>query len=169
MFCDDISTAGNTSTASLETETISSNQSSEISLLSSRIQIEFDLNLCLERDIVGQAILAKCKTSTLTNTDRDRLAELVVKYLMNKYGTLGNRELHFVATEFERLLPGEKRSTYFIESIKKRNSMRNVSERARGKLVDKQRNLLYMVRKLAAQEDQENIGNCTTPTVEGKR
>lgn len=155
-----------TSNASQETETISSNQSSLIS--SSKIQTHFDLNSCLQKDIVGQAILAKSTSSTLTNSDRDRLAELVMKYLLNKYGSLVNDDLHFVASEIERLLPGEKSSTYFIESIKKRNSLRNISERARGKLVDKQRNLLYMIRKLAAKEHQENLGNCSSPVEKGK-
>lgn len=137
---------------------LDSEEESSYSLIS-----EFDLIGFLKSDIVGQAILLKSNKQTLSNLDRDRLAELIIKHLVNKYKRLTKEDLSLLANKIEEAIPNEKSSTYFIAPIPKNKSLKNISERSRGKLADKQRNLLWIISNLK-KENRSKKDSCNNET-----
>lgn len=102
----------------------------------------FDLKEFLNSDIIGQALLSK---NQFTNSDRDRLSEILTKHMINKHGRLNNDSLNILAKKIVEVFPTEKSCTYFIPPVPKCRSLKNISERSRGKLVDKQRNLFWLI------------------------
>ncbi|CAG9771512.1 unnamed protein product [Ceutorhynchus assimilis] len=71
----------------------------------------------LNEDIIGQALMQKAKKVPLNNADRDRLAEIIIKPLLNKFQRLGKDDLKILAQKIEKSIPGEKTSTYYVPAI----------------------------------------------------
>lgn len=118
----------------------------------------FDLERFLKNDILGEGILVKGTTVGLNNSDRDKFSELLIKHLINQHGKLLTQEDFLIlANKINNIFPKEYIATYYVAPICKTMSSKNVHEKARGKLVDKQRNLLYMVRKLKNDKSCEAI------------
>ncbi|KAB0805412.1 hypothetical protein PPYR_02382 [Photinus pyralis] len=108
-----------------------------------------DVNAILRKDFLGDALYQKGKNNTLTNNDRDRISDILVTTLLNRFkGKLTHHHFRVVSEKLVNILPGEKKTTYFIEPIQKKYSRRNKSEPARGTLIEKYRNKLHLIRKL---------------------
>lgn len=132
---------------------------------------DFQLDTFLKSDIVGQALLSKSHRQPLTNHDRDKLSELLIKHLVNKFVRLSNEDLKILSKKIEQTIPNEKASTYFVQPIPKSKSVRNISERSRGKLADKQRNLLWLISSINREEKSirdKNLSNSAAEVVKGK-
>lgn len=117
----------------------------------------FDIERFLKNDILGEGILVKGINVGLNNSDRDKLSELLIKHLVNQHGKLTQEDFLILANKINNIFPKEHVSTYYVAPIYKTMSSKNVHEKARGKLVDKQRNLLYMVKKLKNDKTDEVI------------
>lgn len=113
----------------------------------------------MKGDVIGQALLLKPR---FTNSDRDRLSELIIKHLINKYGRLNNEALNILAKKIEETFTNEKSSTYFVPPIPKSRSTKNTSERSRGKLADKQRNLFFLINSINKAENSSAKKNPNT-------
>lgn len=155
-------------TSSATTETITTDPSSLGSSVAENRErsyvVDFDLKQFIITDIVGEALLYKAGTTGLNNCDRDRLCELLVKHLINKYGKLSTADFVALSKKIELTIPNEKSSTYFVAAIPKGISSKKTHEKAKGKLVDKQRNLLYLIKKIKQAEEQ----NVPTDDVDGQ-
>ncbi|KAJ3652978.1 hypothetical protein Zmor_018899 [Zophobas morio] len=109
---------------------------------------DFNLSAILEGDVIERAILTKHNTNVpVTNRDRNSLCEIVISYFLNKSVKLNNDFLSRIADEITKIMPTEKKTTYFVSPIKKISSRFNKPEVARGKLVDKHRNKLTALRR----------------------
>lgn len=109
----------------------------------------FDLKSILEGDVIGRAILSKCgKNIPITYRDRNNICEIIISYFLNKSRKLNNDLLSQIADEIIKVIPSEKKSTYFVSPIKKKNSRNNKPVVSRGKLVDKYRNKLTTLRRI---------------------
>ncbi|KAB0803155.1 hypothetical protein PPYR_00125 [Photinus pyralis] len=60
-----------------------------------------------------------------------------------------------LSKKITNVFPREQAATYYVAPIPKKMSGNKIHEKARGKLVDKQRNLLYMVKKLKSPKTNE--------------
>ncbi|CAG9763813.1 unnamed protein product [Ceutorhynchus assimilis] len=113
------------------------------------------------KDFLGQALLTKGQgpNGSLNNSDRDKLCDILVTKLLNVFqGKLTLHHFRVISKKKIEILPKEKKSTYFIEPILKKDSHRNRSEPARGKLIEKYRNKLYLIRKLENSHSQGTKG-----------
>lgn len=153
---------------SLSCSTVSADSFCDIPIASRSAIKHFDLEGFLKADIFGNALLCKGMKENLSPVDRDRLCELLIKHLLNRYGKLTSAELRFLSEKIQNLFPGEFEHTYFVAPIKKCDSSRNISEKAKGKLVDKQRNLLYILRSLSKVKDKQKTEGSSKATSEGK-
>lgn len=131
---------------------------------------DFDLECFLKGDILGHALLHKAQKACLSNSDRDKLSELVIKHCINKYGRLSNESLKIIADKIEKSIVNEKSSTYYIAPVRKNKSLKNISERSRGKLSDKQRNLLWLINSLNTKDKRTKEQQTINPPdkTEGK-
>lgn len=108
-----------------------------------------DVKAILSNDFVGNALLLKGLNRILSNSDRDRIADILISAFLNTYkGRLNHQHFRIIAQKIATLIPGEKVTTYFVEPIKKKDSPRKHSEPARGKLIEKYRNKLHLIKKL---------------------
>lgn len=162
----------NISTAT--TETIISgysdldSSSSNASFRPGSVLNNFDLNEFIKTDIFGQALLVKAQREGLANVDRDRSADLLVRPLMNKHGKLSSDDFEILSNKIAEIFPREKSSTYYVPAIRKHYSRRLQSEKARGKLIDKQRNLLHLLRLLSNSDAYDVISEGATSTIPDK-
>lgn len=115
----------------------------------------------IRADVIGLALIEKAKKKPLTNTDRDRISELVIAAQINKYKKLDHEQIEILAEKICTLFSNEKKSTYYVPPIRKCQSKSNKSERARGKLVEKYRNKLHLLKSLNAEN-----AKITKPTEE---
>lgn len=94
-----------------------------------------DIKSILTKDFIGHALLQKGLSNTLTNSDRDRICDILVTSFVNTFkGKLNRHHFDILSQKLIQIFPNEKKSTYFINPILKKNSTRNKSEPARGKL-----------------------------------
>ncbi|XP_026326281.1 uncharacterized protein LOC113234979 isoform X2 [Hyposmocoma kahamanoa] len=106
----------------------------------------FDLETLLHTSAGGNSILKYYETyGFLNNTKRNQLTDIIIKhiytYIVNYRITY--EEYNIISAKIISLFPKESIGTYFTKPIKKNNSFNGRSTVARGKLVDKVRNLLY--------------------------
>lgn len=111
---------------------------------------KLDVKAILSKDFIGQALLQKGLAKSLNNSERDRLSDILVSHFLNNFQ---HQKLNFnvfrvLSNNIVKLLPTEKESTYFMPPILKKDSFRQKSEPARGKLIEKYRNKLHLVRTL---------------------
>lgn len=125
----------------------------------------FDLINFLKNDIVGEALLCKAAKFKLDNTDRDRLCEMLMKELINEHGKLNAEDFFVLSKKIVNAFPLELCSTYYIAAVPKTVSIKHEHEKARGKLIDKQRNLLYLIKRLKQNNPTEEE---KTFNIEGK-
>lgn len=158
-YAENITLAIADDTNDASTVTISSTSiPSVLDRCSSRHLIEkFDLEEFLKKDFLGEALLAKGLRTSLSAVDRDRLTDIIIRNLLNQYGRLGFAELEILSKKIEKVFPREFHYTYFVPAITKGRSNQNVSEKAKGKLVDKQRNLLYLLKTLQKDGKDKNV------------
>lgn len=110
--------------------------------------INFDLKNLLNSHIIGKAILLKYeKTKCIDNKDRNHLCDIIICHFLNEEKRLNNSMISILAEKIIEIFEGEKRSTYYVSPIGKNKSCHNRPEIARGKLIDKHRNKLTLLRK----------------------
>jgi len=110
--------------------------------------INFDLKNLLNSHMLGKAILLKYeKTKYIDNKDRNHLCDIIICHFLNEEKRLNNSTISILADKIVEIFKCEKRSTYFVSPIRKNKSRHNRPEIARGKLIDKHRNKLTMLRK----------------------
>lgn len=133
--------------------------SSFLTCCSTQTVNEFDLKSTVEGDIVGRTILNKYRAKfTLDAKDRNVICDIIISHFLNRSFKLSNECLSILANKVVALFSAsEKRITYYVSPVSKKNSRRNKPEVARGKLVDKHRNKLTTVRRalLFEQPSQE--------------
>ncbi|CAG9764339.1 unnamed protein product [Ceutorhynchus assimilis] len=112
---------------------------------------EVDLRQLFSENVLGQALIEKSKSRGLINADRDRISDIVITHCLNKFEKMDHAQFDLLAENLAKLFPTEKKSTYFIPPIKKKDSRRKKSERARGKLVEKYRNKRHLLKSLSTQ------------------
>lgn len=114
----------------------------------------FDLRHLLRSHIMGRAILLKYdKQRFITNIDRNNLCEIIVCHFLNEGKRLNNATISILADKIIELFEGEKKSTYYVSPVGKSRSRNNKPEVAKGKLIDKHRNKLSILRKTIAISD----------------
>lgn len=106
-------------------------------------------------DVIGAALVEKSKNSTLSNKDRDRISDILITCALNKYKRLDHIALKRLANDLVIIFPNEKVTTYFVDPIKKCESSNNRSERARGKLVEKYRNRLHLLKTITENSEKK--------------
>lgn len=111
----------------------------------------------MENDFIGSAIVQKSKNTLLNNLDRDRLADIIITNFLNHSNKMEHNDFRIVSQKITELMPNEKISTYFVEPIRKKDSKENKSERARGKLVEKYRNRLHLLRTIQGSTQQKEL------------
>jgi len=110
--------------------------------------INLDIKSILNTQIIGRAILLKYeKQKTIDNKDRNNLCNIIICYFLNEGKRLNNTSLSVLADKIVDIFRGESKSTYYVSPIGKNKSRYNKPEIARGKLVDKHRNKMTIIRK----------------------
>uniref|UniRef100_A0A1Y1LUZ3 SAM domain-containing protein n=1 Tax=Photinus pyralis TaxID=7054 RepID=A0A1Y1LUZ3_PHOPY len=112
-----------------------------------KIQLpEFDLKTLLCTSVFGSEILEYYnKNKFLDMKRRNKLTEIIIKHVFDyvaKY-RLTPEDYNVLASKIITLFPKETASTYYVPAIRKRDSITRKPILARGKLVDKCRNLLH--------------------------
>lgn len=132
--------------------TISDDKNSMIhDVLNTRDIINFDLRGFLTSNIIGRAILLKfTKTKSIDNKDRNHLCDIIICHFLNDRKRLNNSTISILADKIVDVFQGEKKSIYYVSPIGKSRSRFNKPEVAKGKLIDKHRNKLNMIRKTLA-------------------
>ncbi|KAL4718864.1 hypothetical protein ACJJTC_011323 [Scirpophaga incertulas] len=122
---------------------------------------DFDLHTLLQTTPGGNSILKFYKTNGhLNTTKRNQLTDIIIKHIYTNIvnSKITYEDYNFLAAKIITLFPKEAIGTYFAHPIKKRDSLNGRSIVARGKLVDKVRNLYkYGDRKRAVNSGSENI------------
>lgn len=75
------------------------------------------------------------------------MCDIIICHFLNEGKQLNNATISVLADKIIEILQEEKRSTYYVSPIGKNRSRHNRSEVAKGKLIDKHRNKLTMLRK----------------------
>lgn len=110
--------------------------------------MNLDIKSLLSTHIIGRAILLKYeKGKTIDNKDRNNLCDIIICQFLNEGKRLNNASLSVVADKIVDIFRGGNKCTYYVSPIGKNKSHHNKPEVARGKLVDKHRNKLTMIRK----------------------
>lgn len=126
----------------------------------------YNLRGILEADVIGRALLIKHeKNLHLTNKDRNNLSEIIITHFLNKSVKLNNEILRNIAEQIISLIPTEKKATYFVSPIRKKQSRLQKPEVAKGKLVDKHRNKLTALRKTIGLEPIEPVNNIEVKSI----
>ncbi|XP_018371195.1 PREDICTED: uncharacterized protein LOC108766410, partial [Trachymyrmex cornetzi] len=110
----------------------------------------FDLKALLQKTVTGQAIIASYNTrSGLPLKRQQYLANIIICYFFdnNVNVQLNNDKLNKIANHIITLFPAECKEVYYCPPVKKKDSKNHKSGIARGKLVDKNRNMLAFLRK----------------------
>jgi hypothetical protein len=110
--------------------------------------INFDVKQLLNTQIIGRAILLKYeKGKIIDNKDRNTLCDIIICHFLNEGKRLNNTSLSILADKIIDIFRGENKCTYYVSPIGKNKSRYNKPEVARGKLVDKHRNKLTIIKK----------------------
>ncbi|CAH0553157.1 unnamed protein product [Brassicogethes aeneus] len=107
---------------------------------------DFDLNTLLQTTVLGNSVLKYYSTyKTLDQTHRNRLVDIIVKHIFNFIVKCRLQHDHYniITAKIISLFPGEHSQIYYVPAIKKKESILKKSVLAKGKLVDKVKNLLY--------------------------
>ncbi|CAG5096521.1 Protein of unknown function [Cotesia congregata] len=128
---------------------------------------------------VGKELLliASKKDISLEAVWISHLCEIIVIYCLQKNLTLINEDFEELAEKIVNLFPAECIQTFYVPPVKKKNSLRQVSQISKGKLVDKYRNTLTTIRSLRKVADvsndcmelDENQDNSQDPALESKK
>lgn len=90
------------------------------------------------------------RKSELSDASSLLLCEIIVGDLINDCDAKAtNADFYDITDEILEIFPNEKRETYFIAPIYKRESISNVSKRARGRLPDMFHNKLRLFRRMS--------------------
>ncbi|XP_074032341.1 uncharacterized protein isoform X2 [Leptinotarsa decemlineata] len=107
---------------------------------------DFDLKTILQTSPMGNSVLKYYETKKqLDGTRRTRLVDIIMKHLYNHIikQRLSHDEYTILAAKIVQLFPTETTGIYYIPAIKKRHSVTGKSIVAKGRLVDKCRNIIY--------------------------
>ncbi|XP_071652958.1 uncharacterized protein [Temnothorax longispinosus] len=110
----------------------------------------FDLKALLKKTVTGQAIIASYDArSGLSLRCQQYLANIIICHFfdININVQLNNEKLNKIADHIITLFPAECKEVYYCPPIKKKQSKDQKSGIAKGKLVDKNRNMLAFLRK----------------------
>ncbi|CAH0559341.1 unnamed protein product [Brassicogethes aeneus] len=106
---------------------------------------DFDLKNLLEVTPLGNTILQYYKKNNLLdNSKKTLLVDIIMKRLFDFYlkHRLTHENYNLITSKIITLFPRECASTYYVPAISKRHSISNRPIIAKGRLVDKCRNLL---------------------------
>ncbi|XP_068902975.1 uncharacterized protein [Tenebrio molitor] len=111
--------------------------------------VDFDLKKLLAKTVTGQAIMASYNDRGLSPKCQGYLTNIVICnfFDIDINVRLTNDILSQVANAIVELFPKECKEVYFSAPVPKRYSKTNTAGIARGKLVDKNRNMLQFLRK----------------------
>lgn len=85
----------------------------------------------------------------MTKKNQDHIVDQLITTLLNQSTRrIKITDLAYLAEEIVKLFPTEVISTYYIPAVKKNESRKNISMPARGKLVNKYKNMLNELRNL---------------------
>ncbi|KAJ8913335.1 hypothetical protein NQ315_013306 [Exocentrus adspersus] len=107
---------------------------------------DFDLYTLLQTSPLGNSVLNFYKSKQcLDNTRRSRLVDIVIKHLYTYIikHRLKHDDYIILASKIIQLFPNEVTGTYYVPSVPKNLSPNGKSILARGKLVDKCRNIIH--------------------------
>lgn len=108
----------------------------------------FNMRNLLESHILGRAILTKYESKhSLENKDRNTLCEIIICHFLNQGKRLTNELISILGDRLVEIFATEKKTTYFVSPITKKRARGNKPEIARGKLIDKHRNKLTILRR----------------------
>ncbi|CAG9855336.1 unnamed protein product [Phyllotreta striolata] len=108
--------------------------------------VDFDLKTILLTTPMGNSILKFYEVNNmLDNTRRGRLVDIIVKHLYKHIINyrFNHDEYTILSAKIIQLFPTEVTATYYVQSIAKRNSASGKHVLAKGRLVDKCRNLIF--------------------------
>jgi len=97
--------------------------------------------------VLSGILLKYDKTKCIDNKDRNHLCDIIICHFLNEGKRLNNATISILADKIVEIFQAEKRSTYFVSPIGKNRSHHNRPEVATGKLIDKHRNKLSMLKK----------------------
>ncbi|XP_039309196.1 uncharacterized protein LOC105204400 [Solenopsis invicta] len=103
----------------------------------------------LYTNVQGKAIVKSYKRSqSLTRQSRNLIVDIILTELLNEGTNLKNDDFQYIAEEIVKLFPTEVTTTYYIPPISKRVSRIGKSIISRGKLVDKYRNKIRILKHI---------------------
>ncbi|KAK9680854.1 hypothetical protein QE152_g38780 [Popillia japonica] len=175
----DASRSNNSTLTVYEENTINNQNTEDIQIL----QIEschnansdilaFDLETLLNTTPLGNSVLNYYKTNgILDNTRRNRLVDTISKhiftYIINH--RLKHPEYNILTSKIISLFPNESASTYYVPAIRKADSTNRKHILARGKLVDKTKNLIFLSgeRRRKSTPEEEALSDTEDDNAEG--
>ncbi|CAH0562887.1 unnamed protein product [Brassicogethes aeneus] len=135
------------------------------SFFESNTFVDFDLKTLLSTSPLGNSILKYYETNgQLDNTRRNRLVDIMIKHLYNHIlrRRLNHSDYNKLSAKIISLFSKESIGVYYVPAIRKADSPTGKSILARGKLVDKCRNLIHKceeatpIRKKRKHSEEEN-------------
>lgn len=120
---------------------------------------DVDLKTILEEHPIGKELLLLCgkKNVSLEAQWISVLCDIIVIHCLKHNITLTNEDTKELARKIVELFPAECVQTFYVPPVKKKDSLRNVSEISKGKLIDTYRNTLALIRTL------RKVTNITEP------
>ncbi|XP_045478805.1 uncharacterized protein LOC123683860 isoform X2 [Harmonia axyridis] len=108
-----------------------------------------DLECLLQSTLLGRAVIQSYRSSEVLDTKcQSLLVEIIITHLLNSnQQRLLNDDFNDLAEKIIILFPNEVKGVYYIPPLRKRHSSENISGVSKGKLVDKYRNTLTLLRK----------------------
>ncbi|CAG5100301.1 Protein of unknown function [Cotesia congregata] len=140
-----INSKGNT-TSVLEENTVSKSKKKKNSKF-----YNFDLKKVLSDHPIGKELLLITKNKEKTTLEAQwisYLCEIVVIDCLKKGLILQNEDIEELAVKIVEVFPSECTQTFYVPPVKKKDSLSQLSIVAKGKLTDKYRNILTLVRTL---------------------
>lgn len=87
------------------------------------------------------------KGQFIENKNRNNLCNIFICHFLNEGKRLNNASISVLTNKIVEIFREEIKFTYYMSPIEKKKSRYNKAEIVRGKLVDKHRNKLTMIRK----------------------
>ncbi|KAM0731576.1 hypothetical protein ACS0PU_002636 [Formica fusca] len=108
----------------------------------------FNLAKLLHESCTGRGIIKDYEENNiLSRKNRNNLVTLIINHFLDKSRVLTNDDIEIIATKISDLFPNETSETYYIPPTKLLSHGNIRVSIARGKLIDKHRNLLRELRK----------------------
>ncbi|KAG5892754.1 hypothetical protein JTB14_027018 [Gonioctena quinquepunctata] len=107
---------------------------------------EFDLRTILLTSPLGNSISTFYDANKiLDNTRRNIMVDIIMKHMFKYHVThrLKHADYNIIRAKIIKLFPTEATQTYYIPSVRKKDSFNRNSIAARGKLMNKARNLIH--------------------------